>query len=560
MKNNDFEYGMNLFSFLGGDNSQTLPMENVEITNTLGEEKENLAKTNVSKAENKPAAKSSKKKEKDSVTMVQLPITCYGRNWKHTIEGTEKIALEKVLESLRTANYEEVIANLEIVVLSRAIYFLYPEQATDSDVQVLFNGQFNVCDGLMQMPLSLEDFPDMVAEEISLYTIAEKFGRSFPYYENKGLYLDNHAQVAIPVFERKKNPDEFVKLPCEVSLFGERVELSEEQFPFFDLKEGIPVSEIISYVLGEAPKELLPVLYEVQDNRYVITLTKGKKTTISTVSREGFWKNGKDVTLVKAKELIALPCNLYFVTLNTTLSLTSSVFGGKTKVEQQEIIDYLKSFYSVLRSKDRKIEFIYAKEQNLVSIALISGTKGMEEELKACKLTDSLTLFVDSLGRVRKRVECTLLGTFTTIYGENPTVSLDYTLPLIPNDLWKEIIKEFSSTLERERIVQILWDKESGYSLLYPREEIASKVRINYHFSVIPESVVVATIHSHTTGAAYFSKVDDRDERYTGIFGVLGTLHKKPTWTFRVGMEGYFSQIDASQIIMMKKEFKNGNN
>ena len=53
-------------------------------------------------------------------------------------------------------------------------------------------------------------------------------------------------------------------------------------------------------------------------------------------------------------------------------------------------------------------------------------------------------------------------------------------------------------------------------------------------------------VHSHHTMPAFWSPTDDRDE-CSGfrLYGVLGTIFKRPTLRLRVGMHGYFWEIPA---------------
>jgi hypothetical protein len=48
---------------------------------------------------------------------------------------------------------------------------------------------------------------------------------------------------------------------------------------------------------------------------------------------------------------------------------------------------------------------------------------------------------------------------------------------------------------------------------------------------------------------AIFSEIDDEDEVYTGLFGVIGDLDKKTiSMSFRAGMEGKFKSLYYADI------------
>ena len=147
------------------------------------------------------------------------------------------------------------------------------------------------------------------------------------------------------------------------------------------------------------------------------------------------------------------------------------------------------------------------------------------------------------------RVETTPLGSFkgtTDINGDVTSLDFKFSLPPIPYSILAEIIAIFRADLGKENIVQIYWNKEKGYYLQQPDYE-ATKQRVRY---LLPRNrdVLVMTVHSHNTMKAFFSPIDDEDELYTGLFGVIGRLDRNIDMTFRAGMEGCFKKISAGSL------------
>ena len=104
----------------------------------------------------------------------------------------------------------------------------------------------------------------------------------------------------------------------------------------------------------------------------------------------------------------------------------------------------------------------------------------------------------------------------------------------IPLEILAKICLYFTSQLPYEALVRI-YHKDGEYHLDIPEVIRASKVNI-----VVPppdrdKGLLVCEIHSHNTMSAFFSSVDDADEIYPGIYGVIGKLDEEiPQMRFRV--------------------------
>ena len=64
-----------------------------------------------------------------------------------------------------------------------------------------------------------------------------------------------------------------------------------------------------------------------------------------------------------------------------------------------------------------------------------------------------------------------------------------------------------------------------------------------------PPSDAVAEFHSHGRSCAFFSMTDDCDEQGFRIYGVVGrTASRLPELSLRLGIYGYFSQLEWAQV------------
>lgn len=156
-----------------------------------------------------------------------------------------------------------------------------------------------------------------------------------------------------------------------------------------------------------------------------------------------------------------------------------------------------------------------------------------------------------------RRVESTELVSYIGEFkvdseGRQVITNVDFSLkiPKIPYSLLRVIIDDFKSHPTEERIFQVRWDVlAKEYVIVKPTEFRSSKCAIEYVFENIPSQLKpILEIHSHNTMQAYFSKTDDNDELLHGFYGVVGTVDAEPTMRFRVGMEGFFTEIPTYRL------------
>ena len=101
----------------------------------------------------------------------------------------------------------------------------------------------------------------------------------------------------------------------------------------------------------------------------------------------------------------------------------------------------------------------------------------------------------------------------------------------------------------------IYWDKWKEEYLAYVPQQNVSKAGIHASLQENPyddESRYIhyADIHSHNSMEAFFSSIDDADERGTGIYMVLGHLdHFYPEIAARICCGGSFVGIDPGTVV-----------
>lgn len=146
-------------------------------------------------------------------------------------------------------------------------------------------------------------------------------------------------------------------------------------------------------------------------------------------------------------------------------------------------------------------------------------------------------------------------------------------LPLIPSELMIKIFAFFrhfvSEDCENEALLNIYWDKEEKQFVAYAPEQTATKIsvdtKIDERFNT-DRYIHYMDIHSHNTMNAFFSSVDDKDEKATRLYSVIGRLDKhNPQIRTRISNGGKFMNIDPALVfetadLSFPKEWENNVN
>jgi PRTRC genetic system protein A len=116
----------------------------------------------------------------------------------------------------------------------------------------------------------------------------------------------------------------------------------------------------------------------------------------------------------------------------------------------------------------------------------------------------------------------------------------------IPYAIFEQVEAFFRKVMEVhksdvEAMIHVLWNAERGYHLGVPPQTV-SKASVSYDWSYVPSGTsIIVDIHSHNTMGAFFSGVDNNDDRnnisFSGVFG--GLQHKAPETKWRFN---YFAQ------------------
>lgn len=128
-------------------------------------------------------------------------------------------------------------------------------------------------------------------------------------------------------------------------------------------------------------------------------------------------------------------------------------------------------------------------------------------------------------------------------------------IPKVPYPMLLQTITFFRAVMEKfnntEAMVQFYYDRStSSYIMHCPDQEVSgASIKFKRDQSMDDKYTLVMDIHSHNTMGAFFSNIDDADEKETRIFGVIGKLkNDDPEMKFRISVGGDFKEISVFDI------------
>ena len=236
---------------------------------------------------------------------------------------------------------------------------------------------------------------------------------------------------------------------------------------------------------------------------------------------------------------------------------------GATIQSVKRDIELSKGFLDSLKKAKDKNPDCLVKPKVTAQSKGIAAYKGVFQSLEEARASDkAICLIPGGDGRIYE-LRRTELGEFIAPKDnvvEFPSIRAGFipALPLIPLSLLSQIISFFRCYMnereEFEAMAHILWDKEKEDFVVHIPEQEVYKARIHADLSreSPPEDRYLhyADIHSHNSMAAKFSPTDDRDEKATRLYIVLGRLNRFfPEISVRMSCGGVYRPIDPAAVL-----------
>lgn len=139
---------------------------------------------------------------------------------------------------------------------------------------------------------------------------------------------------------------------------------------------------------------------------------------------------------------------------------------------------------------------------------------------------------------------------------------LELNVPLIPIILFKNALSFFRAVYRKyqsEAHIQFFYNIKTKKYFLYCPSQKVSCGSISYNNDCNfkeTENILVLEMHSHGDMSAFFSTIDDSDEKGDRFFGVLGNINQyNPDMKFRLSIGGSKIDINIDDIFDVKSEF-----
>ena len=195
-------------------------------------------------------------------------------------------------------------------------------------------------------------------------------------------------------------------------------------------------------------------------------------------------------------------------------------------------------------------------------IASASGYKGVFANIDDVNTAGKVISILPAKDGKVYEIRHTEMGTFTTpTAGDNLLSNVQAgfarTLPLIPGTLLLQIIAFFRyftlNGTNSEALLNIYWDKSNSEYIIDAPEQIVSEAsvnsRISDEYADEQRYIHYMDIHSHNTMRAFFSAVDNADEKATRLYAVVGELNKSmPDIKVRISNGGKFLEIEPGEV------------
>ena len=237
---------------------------------------------------------------------------------------------------------------------------------------------------------------------------------------------------------------------------------------------------------------------------------------------------------------------------------------GTTIAKMKEGIEKSKAFLDALKKgKVKEPDCLVIPSVVAKSKGTLPDYKGVFPTVEAARDSDKLICLLPAEdGRIYE-MRKTEMGEF--IAPKNKVVDFasiraGFTpaLPLIPRELVGQIISFFrcfmNEKAEYEALVYVYWDRQEEEFVIFVPKQTTSKASVHTTMTdnTLPEDryLLYADVHSHNSMPAKFSSVDDKDEKATRLYVVIGNLDCfYPSVTARVSCGGTYMEIDPHLVM-----------
>lgn len=309
--------------------------------------------------EEKPAKPVKKASKAKTFKKVPGPVTVRGTGWSFMYgDQGEEYSLLDAVKACYEAGYTELACDrVSLSLDGSTVLVKLPEAATDN---LAMGEKLVVALGQMKAEYTPGMFGDDVSgDEISVFDVAQKFWETHPDFKGCGLALDQQAGVAVPVLADKLGKKK-AQAFCLYQDGGNRtLEASSDE---------------IKASLGEGLSNNAEITLYKSEGDVIFPGYGVKKFSSAGVAASDLVKHDPKGKSRDVKEVFRLPARIFDTYHGETREVTPEDFGGKSKVEEKDVINFLKQYHRKYASTSKK--FFCEEENGTIYVSVASGTKG----------------------------------------------------------------------------------------------------------------------------------------------------------------------------------------
>ena len=379
------------------------------------------------------------------------------------------------------------------------------------------------------------DFPlEVVAGEETLWVdtkitmeeIKALWIKDHPEYIKCKFQYDEKQKLLIPYFEADAPSGKIYDVPVTVGYLGitKVYELSD-----FEVDDVITEEVIQKMYAEEYPEfEDCSFMYLNDENQLIPILESGKKEEANVIALPVEVKAGGLSLLVNPEDV-----------------------KGKQSATLEELRNVLEGIYPEY-SKERT-EMIYDKRHFVIPI-LKSSRKGV---VIVSQDPDWKHEVSEDENHCKWRVETTPFGVFRCNLTKKAPVMFELKTKKIPGEFFYKIREIFIRKPKEEYAVQIFFDKEKEvYEIYEPvQRTTACAVLFERNREMETNKILVMDVHSHASMPAFFSTIDDQDEKGIRLYMVLGNIDRKAfSYVLRAGLAGVYGKLKLEDIFELEEK------
>lgn len=366
---------------------------------------------------------------------------------------------------------------------------------------------------------------DFGRDTVSMEEVREKWTEAHPEYEGCKFHYDDRQAMLIPfVYGESEVKGKKYRLPLTVGYLGLTEHYDKDDFG--GAEDGVTLKQVRELYARKHPEYDNAIFACVGEGRYLFPVICFKK--------EGTTDRYSLPVKVRGPGFL--------------LDLDSPDFGGEESVTLEEIRKAVEDLYPEF-SKERT-EMVYDERGFVVPIL-----KGSKKGIRIMSARPGQNLFFTK-GRDGRdyRIEQMPYGFFDcSIDGSD----VDFLLSAgkIPGKILDEIIVFFRKAPEKEAAVQIFYDAEKKeYRIHYPPQRAGCfSVVFKRNSELENDCVLMMDVHSHGRMNAFFSSVDDHDEKGTRLFMVIGRLDRAVQCRLRAGIAGFYREVSVADVFELEE-------